>query len=431
MRQTIKKTVALLLSLVMLLSICVVSVGATENDEPYKTITFDESWKVLADSTDTPSTISILNDGGALRIAPPKNNPQFNCAVGATIEDVTIGARSKWTIDFAMTTYADLARYVYFDTDFECGFLIMKTTAAFSDNFGNTGAVKFSDLGITTSTTKWDSNHTTTYYRVELDAAACTVTLYVLSTNGWVKLLTNNNYKIPDDGCLTLVFGGRNHASAVRLAIFSEVKIYDTSEPTTVSVTCDGKTEEIAIKGDEYTLPTAKKAGYILTGWKVNGATVATPAGTVIPTEGLTTLEAVFEKVMSEVFVQFGNTTASATDMRIVGVLDSLNYKSIGYKVSIKKAGVEIYSNDAFELTTVYTSLTAKYGAETVTLESLGYGSTQGYLTALTIQNIPTGNAGITVELTAYQIDTEDNRVEGDTVIIDFDATWANSSAAQ
>ena len=49
-----------------------------------------------------------------------------------------------------------------------------------------------------------------------------------------------------------------------------------------------------------------------------------------------------------------------------------------------------------------YESLTAKYGTETITPTSLGYDPAAGYLTAFTIQGLPTDIGVITVELTAY-----------------------------
>lgn len=114
--------------------------------------------------------------------------------------------------------------------------------------------------------------------------------------------------------------------------------------------------------------------------------------------------------------VQFKDNGDGTEDMRIVGLLDSLEYYEIGYHISITY-NEQNYSDD-LALNYVYTSLTAKYGTEIVTPDSLGYACSGYYLTAFTVQNIPTTGT-VTFELTPYSIATEGaEKVSLDTVIL-------------
>lgn len=56
------------------------------------------------------------------------------------------------------------------------------------------------------------------------------------------------------------------------------------------------------------------------------------------------------------------------------------------------------------EMSIVYTSLSANYGAETVTITELGYQENAGYLTSFVIKNLPVDAGEITIELTPYYI---------------------------
>ncbi len=188
---------------------------------------------------------------------------------------------------------------------------------------------------------------------------------------------------------------------------YKDIKIYSglTMSNCYLSIDIDGDVTTQIVNGEEYELPIVTKVGYIFRGWKVNGADTITAPATAVPTNGLESIEAVFMKSMSDVWVQFKDNGDSTQDMRIVSVIDSLSYKNVGYDVVIKytQGGQEktITQND-FQLTEVYSSLTAKYGTETVTLETLECYGGNGYLTAFAIKNIPTNIGEITFELTPY-----------------------------
>ena len=386
-------------------------------EELVKAITFDDSWETLKDSETPPSTITP--NGGEIKIAIPANDTRFDCVVGKSITDVKVDATSKYTIDFAMSTYADLARYIYFDKAFSCGFTVLKGQASKASNFSSTGTVVYEDMGITTQTSLHSANHTTTYYRVTLDAAAEKLELYVLSTNGWVKVLENNGYEVPEDGCLTLVFGGRNHKTAGRNAIFSDVNIYEGHyfAKNTVDV-IDGETTttlELDKELFEYTLPKESKVGFMFKGWKVNGSEDITKSGEKVPTATLETLEKVFVPVMSDVRWQAMDNGNGSRDVRFVSAIDSLNYTKIGYNVTIKYQD-KSFDKNGFDLKHVYTSLLASYGSDVVTLETLGYDNNDGYITAFVIKNVPTDVGDITVELTPYQAGPDGEPVMGDKV---------------
>ena len=68
MRQTIKKTVALLLSLIMLLSVSVISIGATESSEmqsaPLCTVNFKDTETFTHTKTATDGCTVDVNDDG-------------------------------------------------------------------------------------------------------------------------------------------------------------------------------------------------------------------------------------------------------------------------------------------------------------------------------------------------------------------------------
>ena len=404
MRQTIKKTVALLLSLVMILGISITAVSATETEEPTKTINFDDSWTVLKDSENTPSTVTKKD--GVLTIGMKANSSRYDCVVGGAIDDIAVSETTELTIDFGMSTYADVARYIYFDESFSYGFTVLKTSAVVSSNFvsDTSTTFKYSDNGITTETKEYSTNHTTTYYRVILKADTQTLHLYVLSTGGWVKVAETGGYTIPDNGKLYLVFGGRNHATKARNAIFSEVKIYkgDLMKETKVEVNDIDGTEEKTVIGVNYTLPTLDKLAGRVAGWRVNDEETLTPAGTVISTTGLEKITEVYDKVMSKTWVQFKTNAEDATkkDIRIVGAIDTLDYVELGYKVVVTAGDQELY-NDNITITSVYSSLTETYSAnesKDITVKDLGY--SDGYMVSFAIKGI---KGEITVTLTPSQ----------------------------
>ncbi|MBQ8818362.1 MAG: hypothetical protein IJZ83_07275, partial [Clostridia bacterium] len=248
---------------------------------------------------------------------------------------------------------------------------------------------------------------------------------YLNTSKEWINLNIGGTGFKPTTDNLYLCFGTYSQDDAV----ISNVKIYSTSHFVKV---IDGNTEDtIAINEEEYTLPAATKAGYMFQGWKVNGAETVTNVGEKVSTENLKTLEKVFVPVMSEIWWQAakiydGETDTGKRDVRFVSAIDSLNYKSIGYDVTITYGG-NSYDNNNFDLKHVYSSLLASYGSEVVTLETLGYDDTNGgYITAFVIKNVPNNVGDITVELTPYQVTPDGTKVTGDVITVTLTAEKLN-----
>ena len=172
-------------------------------------------------------------------------------------------------------------------------------------------------------------------------------------------------------------------------------------------------TEDIAYeKGTDYILPAWKREGYVFRGWMLNGnADDLLPAGAKVPSAtGKSTAKAVFEQNRETLWVQFRDNSDGTQDMLVVGLIDSLNVTEIGYRLVIRytEDGTEkTVSEERFALHYVYQSLTAKYGSEVITAESLGY-EQPAYLSAFVIQGLPTDIGTVTVELTPYTIGTDD-----------------------
>ncbi len=457
MKQTIKKSIALVLTLVMVLSVFAISVNATENNfvAPENANNGDLLLTVdFSDKTGFNYTVDTTANAGEVvanknKISATSAHKTNSIRIEGNFDGITMGAGSIYTIDFALggkyqVGYADYVNFKMSDGSMR-GFAYLTATKAASNFIKETAEEKTvaantflyynGSEAVFTPKVVVEDEVSYTFYRIVVDYDKKTITPYVLSDMSEYVCATQATVKDCDfaTGNLDIKFSFKHKVGGV--TILSDVKVYkgNLQKGTTGEVNSDGKTETKTIDGYTYTLPTQKKAGYMFAGWKVNDAEAPTPAGTVVPTKGLTKLTAVFEKVMSDTYLQFGNSNATAktTDVRIVSLIDTLNYKSVGYKVSIKKAGSEIYHNDAYELKYIYTALSEKYGGAEITLSSLGYGTSEGYFTALTLKNVSTDNADITVELTPYQIDTEGNKTEGQTIVIDLDAKWAEHSAAQ
>lgn len=235
-------------------------------------------------------------------------------------------------------------------------------------------------------------------------------------------------------GVLSLVFHTRSAALDASLVgqdivSYKDLKVYSglmlSENYVKVIDGDDVKTE--TIEGEEYELPSVNKTGYVFKGWKVNGAETVTAAGTKITGEALAaldTIEAVYTKIMSENFYQFRAGEDGKKDIRVVSVIDSVNYAGIGYTVTMKYTvnGEEKTVTQVKALKNVYESITAKYGTETYDLEKLGFDKNGGYITAFVIGGIPAELGTLTVELTPYQIAIgETTPVEGETVTVTFD----------
>ena len=440
MKQTIKKSIALVLTLVMLLGMTVTVANAQESGELkdgdlIKKIDFTQYTWENSSSYTIGTDYDVTATADALTLTST-NLSNKEIGVTAKIDGLTLKDGDVYTIDFSFGHGHD-GYGIY---------MLLSGQADYSTSVGMAAAknkvmLKENGIATTVGTAQDVTDNKITEidgikyrnYRLFVDVTNKIMKTYVLVGDAYVA--TTAVYENCNFGGTDFYLTFRAKAGTGKCQLLHNMSVYkgDLMRSTTVEVNCDGKTETKTIDGYTYTLPTQKKAGYVFAGWKVNDATTPTPAGTVIPTEGLTKLTAVFEKIMSKTYLQFGNSNATAktTDVRIVSLIDTINYKSVGYKVSIKKAGSEIYYNDAYELKYIYTALSEKYGGAEITLSSLGYGTSEGYFTALTLKNVSTDNADITVELTPYQIDTEGNKTEGQTIVIDLDAKWAEHSAAQ
>ena len=209
---------------------------------------------------------------------------------------------------------------------------------------------------------------------------------------------------------------------------YKDIKVYSGLVVSNdyITVNDGSKTETVAFeKGTDYVLPTWTRSGYVFRGWMLNGnADELLPAGGTVPSATeRNTVEAVFEQNQASLWAQFRDNGDGTQDMRVVGLIDSLNVQEIGYKMVIRytENGAEkTITEERLALHYAYRSLTAKYGDEVVTAESLGY-EQPAYLTAFTIRNLPVDAGTITVELTPYhmgQTDTEPIYEEALTTVI-------------
>ena len=279
-------------------------------------------------------------------------------------------------------------------------------------------------------------------YQIEIDGS--NVRVYVNGVQAHNFDYTTNMY-----GALSVVFFDDCRATGgATSSYYKDIKIYSGNIVSEKYIdVIDGETTEtVGIPASEttYTLPTrTAPAGYVFKGWIVDdakdeetGKSIITAPGTAVSTTNLKKIEAVYVKAMSEAWVQFGNTDTenNTTDMRIVGVLDSLKYSSIGYDIVIKymvDGEEQTYTSANYELHNVYNSLLAKYGTEVVTPETLKFGADSGYyLTAFTIFNVPTNIGEITFELTPYQIDLDGNKMPGEKITLSFTEMWAKNNAS-
>lgn len=215
---------------------------------------------------------------------------------------------------------------------------------------------------------------------------------------------------------------GRVHSQYKDFAVYSGLVV----SCDYITVNDGSKTETVAFeKGTDYVLPAWTREGYVFRGWMLNGnADELLPAGGTVPSStGKNTVEAVFEQNQASLWAQFRDNGDGTQDMRVVGLIDSLNVQEIGYKMVIRytENGAEkTITEERLALHYAYRSLTAKYGDEVVTAESLGY-EQPAYLTAFTIRNLPVDAGTITVELTPYhmgQTDTEPIYEEALTTVI-------------
>ena len=159
--------------------------------------------------------------------------------------------------------------------------------------------------------------------------------------------------------------------------------------------------------GSEFTLPTVSKAGFVFKGWELDGGAELLDAGGKITLDApKMSLKAIFDEIQSAMWYQLRDAGENRQDIRIVSIIDSLDYSEIGYKYSISytENGSAERIDGEKELKYVYTSLSANYGAETVTITELGYQENAGYLTSFVIKNLPVDAGEITIELTPYYI---------------------------
>ncbi len=277
---------------------------------------------------------------------------------------------------------------------------------------------------VTSTETIEGSSNTCVRFRMIVDGPNDKVRLMVLTAAGY-KEVNTDTFDLSTETNLRLSFG----VWADKAAYFTDVSVTGAKTATLI----DGsEATEIKLLGDKYTLPTAAKAGYVFNGWRVNGGEEIIPAGTAVPTVGLETIEAVYTQVMSKHWYQFKDNGDGTKDIRIVSVIDSLYYESIGYTVTTKCiiGGEEKSSTESLSLKHVYNSLTEKYGTEMVTLESLGFDENGGYLTAFVIRNVRTDIGNVTFELTPYQVGVgETEPTTGTTVSATFDV--ANETTVQ
>ena len=388
-------------------------------------VNFNENKYAYSYMNNITATTEASTDGSTLTLKSNTTSAAYH-TVGGEVAGLPLTGSSVYTVEFSTTLpstgFVGLAPAAN-TTSLVGGYgFAVKAGSAKRDtaDFSNG---KMSGWSNYTNIDDTDSKYS---FRLVIDETNETVDFYYLNTSKeWINLNIGGTGFKPTTDNLYLCFGTYSQDDAV----ISNVKIYSTSHFVKV---IDGNTEDtIAINEEEYTLPAATKAGYMFQGWKVNGAETVTNVGEKVSTENLKTLEKVFVPVMSEIWWQAakiydGETDTGKRDVRFVSAIDSLNYKSIGYDVTITYGG-NSYDNNNFDLKHVYSSLLASYGSEVVTLETLGYDDTNGgYITAFVIKNVPNNVGDITVELTPYQVTPDGTKVTGDVITVTLTAEKLN-----
>ena len=252
------------------------------------------------------------------------------------------------------------------------------------------------------------------YYHVAIEIDGYQVTVYI---NG-VRLLTHSTLENPvgmpfttDTLCIALqtYFGEiKDLTGPVDFVAYRNIQVWSglTVSCNYVTVQNGGQTQVVGYdKTAGLTLPLPGSTGAIFRGWAVDGSTEnLLPSGAMLP-ENAKQIAAVWgEDYLTAFGCQFRENEDGTQDMRVIGMVDRLDYAEVGYRMVIRYTldGEEKTIEQTISLHYAYESLTAKYGTETITPTSLGYDPAAGYLTAFTIQGLPTDIGVITVELTAY-----------------------------
>ncbi len=387
----------------------------------------DATPTLSANATATNLDVNGDEEPDILKIDGPGSNVDY---ASYDFSDIPLNTDSKYVITFTLEKYFKAnASYFWIDPDMKYGFRFSDTQSAPVEGTSTAGWTTYASKGVTVKTSSESvegKNCNVMYFKVIVDGAANKLVLMVLATDGSYKEVNTDTFDISSESNLRLTFGEVGDA---RPSYFANVSVYESKK---VSVNNGSTTEEIGVVYDTYTLPTAKKAGYVFNGWKVNGGDNIFAAGTSVDTVALESLEAVYTKVMSKTWYQFKANEDGTKDIRIVSAIDSLNYDSIGYNVTMKYTVNEEAKSytETLALKNVYTSLTAKYGTEVVTLETLGFDKDGGYITAFVIRNVPADIGELTLELTPYQVGIgEAEPTTGDMITVTFDV--ANGTVVQ
>lgn len=336
--------------------------------------------------------------------------------------NIPLNSDSRYVITFSLKKYFKAnASYFWIDPELKYGFRFSDTQSASIQGTTSASWTTYASKGVTvraTSETVETKNCNCMSFKVIVDGPADKLVLMVLANDGTYKEVNTDIFDISGESNLRLSFGETGDA---RPSYFGNLMVY---EAKAVSINDGTSTEKLDVLYDTYTLPSARKAGYVLNGWRINGGDEVVAVGTTVNTVDLVSLEAVYTKTMSKAWYQFKDNESGNKDIRIVSVIDSLNYDSIGYNVTMKYTvdGEEKSHTDSLALKNVYSSLTAKYGAEVVTLETLGCDKDGGYITAFVIRNIPADIGELTLELTPYQVELgETEPTTGDMITVTFD----------
>ena len=159
----------------------------------------------------------------------------------------------------------------------------------------------------------------------------------------------------------------------------------------------------------------------------------ATTIGYPMPVSIVKTFPSLFENTVSDSVLKFHGyqtTTVSAENtlsLRLIATIaepeaNLASYKQVGFKIAANYGNsANINKVTVMPSSTVYTSITANYGAKQYTTSDLLGDNTQGFIFALAIANVPTDKGAITFDITPYYVDQNDNVVNGSTHVITVD----------
>ena len=277
MRKTIKKTLALLLTAIMLLGVAAPTVSAEgEFKDPATAEDGELLWEVdfndrsrygfaLTRPDDEYSELKISQDGTMAELITKSRDVDKNYAFVGTVNGLSMGeGAGAYTIEFKMSATGKSdqvnANFVYANSSAKCGFALYCDTAS---NYALIG--RGSNYSITarrwisgshlinvdrvseTKTSSLGVDNRVHTYRLTVDNESGCTALYVKEKSvGWTCLDTQTGCQT-NDGNLYLIFGARTSKNTERSMLIYDAKIFKGIFDT---INVDTEGEELISLGD-------------------------------------------------------------------------------------------------------------------------------------------------------------------------------------